>query len=189
MLPLSSMTAIFGGSFNPPHMGHQMAVLYLLEALDFREVWLAPTFVHPLGKQHVSWEHRLAMCYAMVGCFGERVRVLSTEADLVKHGSEGRTIHLVDALQREHPDKKFTLILGSDTREQRHLWHRWDDIEAKVEVLYLARAGFPDPNAAPLALPDVSSTWVRSRLAAGHMPRGLVPSKVLDYIREHGLYC
>ena len=59
---LHGHTAIYGGSFDPPHMGHQLACLYVLEALAAEAVWLMPCFVHPFGKALSSFEHRFAMC-------------------------------------------------------------------------------------------------------------------------------
>ena len=43
--------ALFGGSFNPPHVAHQLVALYILETQDVDELWFVPTYAHPFGKQ------------------------------------------------------------------------------------------------------------------------------------------
>ena len=94
--------AILGGSFDPPHMGHQLAVCYLLGALGYDDVWLVPSFEHPFGKHMQSFEHRLAMCRLMAQPFGAAVRVLDVEQDLAAQNSLGRTLPMVQTLVASH---------------------------------------------------------------------------------------
>ena len=54
--------ALFGGSFNPPHIGHQMACLYVLETSSCKELWMVPTFRHPFDKALAPFEDRFEMC-------------------------------------------------------------------------------------------------------------------------------
>ena len=53
--------ALFGGSFNPPHVAHQMVALYVLETQPVDELWFVPTYAHPFGKALVDYDHRIAM--------------------------------------------------------------------------------------------------------------------------------
>ena len=57
---------LFGGSFNPPHVAHQLVALYVLETL-VDEVWFVPTYSHPFGKDLAAYDHRIAMSMALVG--------------------------------------------------------------------------------------------------------------------------
>jgi len=57
--------ALFGGSFNPPHVAHQMVALFVLETAPVDELWITPTYRHAFSKQLVDYEHRIAMCELM----------------------------------------------------------------------------------------------------------------------------
>ena len=67
--------AIFGGSFNPPHLAHQMAALYVLETAAIDELWIVPAFQHPFGKVLAPFAHRLEMCELAAAALGPRVKV------------------------------------------------------------------------------------------------------------------
>jgi len=181
--------AVYGGSFNPPHMGHQTACLYLLEAFGFQEVWLVPAGLHPFGKQLAPFADRAAMCRRLAAPFGDRVRVETREG---QPDSTGRTHDTLVALVRDHPTVRFTLVIGADIVTETDSWHRWGDIVALVPILILGRGGYGNPGEAQgehhAVLPPVSSTQVRERLAKGETTRGLLPREVARYIQDQGLY-
>jgi nicotinate-nucleotide adenylyltransferase len=95
-------TVLFGGSFDPPHLGHQMACLYLLEGLGAADLWLLPAATHPFGKVLTAFAQRLLLCEALVAPFGGRATVQPIEAEL---GGAGRTFDTVCALQARHPGR------------------------------------------------------------------------------------
>ena len=184
-MQLQGYTALYGGSFNPPHMSHQMAVLYLLEALGASNVWLIPAAKHPLGKELLPFEHRLAMCRAMSSPWGEQVSIMETEREL---GGEGRTYDTISHLQKQFPERRFALVIGADIIEESHQWYRWDDIHEMLPVVVLGREGFTCEEALDVRLPEVSSREIRSRLQRGESIHGLVPTSVASYIRQQRLY-
>lgn len=185
MTGLAGHTVVFGGSFNPPHVAHQMACLYLLEALQAQAVWLVPAFVHPFGKDLASFEHRAAMCERLVEPFGGRVLVERVEQQL-EH--QGRTFETLRFLRDRDPDRRFALAVGADILEEAHRWHRWPDIERMVKIVVLGRTGYEAGATTPMALPEVSSTQIRERLVRGGSVDGLLPTSVIRYVREHELY-
>lgn len=182
---LTGATVVYGGSFNPPHVGHQMTLLYVLEALDASQVLVVPSRRHPFGKDLVSFDERVAMCELMAEPFGDRVVVSRVEDEL---GGEGRTYDLLVHLRHSMPRAKLVLSVGADILQETDRWYRWSDIEAMVGVLVLARVGYDDARALPVALPDVSSTQIRARIGAGESILGLVPAKVARRIERRGLY-
>lgn len=184
-MALTGHTVLFGGSFNPPHMGHQIACLYLLEALRARDVWLMPAHVHPLGKDLVDFQHRLRMCEILARPFDARVSVSAAERDV---GGSGRTYELVRHLLARHPGARFALAVGADILGETDQWYRWDELRALVPVVVLGRGGAALAGETPMALPQVSSSDIRGRIAGGLSIEGLVPAGVADYIAEHGLY-
>ena len=177
--------AILGGSFNPLHLAHQMACLWALATGRAEAVWIMPCYGHPFRKRLVSFEDRCAMCELATRDFAsETVSVSRVEGDL---GGESRTYVTLKHLIREHPEHRFSLIIGSDILLEKDAWYRFDDIERMVEVLVLGRSGYPSPEGVPV-LPAISSTWIRQILAEGGDVSGVVSAGVLEYIREHKLY-
>ncbi len=177
--------ALLGGSFNPPHVGHVMAALYVRECLGADEVWLVPTFHHPFGKETVPYEHRVAMCEAAARELGPWLKVSRAESEVK---GEGRTIDLLEHLLATHAGVSFTLIIGSDIVADLPHWKAWDRIQKLVKVVVLNRAGHPTPNAVGPALAQVSSTEIRTRLLNGETPGELVPRAVLAYAKQHHLF-
>lgn len=177
--------ALLGGSFNPPHVGHLMAALYLRATLGCDEVWLLPSFNHPFGKPLEPFEARVAMCEAMALDVGPWLQVSRVEAEV---GGEGRTIELLEWLLPKHPGVKFRWVIGSDILGDLPKWKSWDRIEKMVEVTVLQRAGYPALQALGPPMAAVSSTEIRKRFEAGESPSELVPRRALEVARDRGLY-
>jgi nicotinate-nucleotide adenylyltransferase len=176
--------ALFGGSFNPPHLAHQMAVLYVLETAPVDEVWIIPAYRHAYGKKLAPFEDRLAMCELAALPFGPRARVTDVEREL---GDESRTLRTVRLLQGRFPGHAFSLVIGADLLPEVPSWFGGAELQRTVPFVVVGRAGV-DNGAATVALPEISSTQVRAALGAGRSVEGLIPRAVLDYISTHGLY-
>lgn len=176
--------ALFGGSFDPPHVGHVLAAAYVLATEAVDELWLLPVHGHPLGKKATgAFEHRASLCELAVQGLS-RARVSRLEAEL---NGEGRTVDLLEHLHRTRPLDRWTLVLGTDLIAERPKWKRFDRIEELARIVSLPRAGFSEG----ALLPAVSSTQVRSLLAApdpGPELQRLVPRAVLEAIRAAGTY-
>lgn len=189
---MSSVTvALFGGSFNPPHVGHVLAVAYVLSVGLVERVLVVPVFEHPLGKRLAPFEHRLEMSRRAFGWL-PGVEVSSIEERL---GAPSRTLRTVVALEAEHPEWRLRLLVGSDITREIEKWHAFEEIERRAPPLVLPRAGSSTAEGAPALLPEVSSTSVRQlleRSARGEALSvelgALVPKTVLDHIAEHALY-
>ncbi|ACY16218.1 nicotinate (nicotinamide) nucleotide adenylyltransferase [Haliangium ochraceum] len=174
---------LFGGSFNPPHVAHQMLMLYVLETCALDELWMMPTYRHAFAKELLAFEHRMRMCELASAALGQRVRVSRIEADLARPVS--RTLETVLALRERHPDTQFRLIVGADVLKDSDKWYRWDDVVAHAPPITVGRSGH---GGSAVDLPAVSSTEIRERLAEGASIAGLVPRAVADYIAAQGLY-
>jgi nicotinate-nucleotide adenylyltransferase len=178
--------AIFGGSFNPPHLAHQMAALFVLETAPVDELWIVPAFQHPFGKMLAPFADRLAMCERAAAALGPRVQVVAIEREL---GAESHTLRTVRRLQQDFPAHAFSLVIGADLVPEVPSWHRGAELQQTVPFLIVGRAGFAvEGPANRVALPRISSTEVRAAVVAGRAVEGLVPNSVLDYIYGHGLY-
>ncbi len=188
--------ALFGGSFDPPHVGHQLACLYVLETFPIDELWLVPVFRHVFDKRLTPYRHRLAMCDRLAQSLGPRVHVSTVEEEL---GGPSYTLHMVRRLMDKHPGAEFSLVIGSDLLKERERWYGWHELASLLPFLVLHRGG-ADSDHTPespacdiyhheaLRLPEVSSTHVRTALAQGVMPTGWVSRSILTYIEDHSLY-
>lgn len=177
--------ALLGGSFNPPHVGHLLAAVYVRATEPVDEVWLMPTFQHPFGKPAVEFEHRLEMCKALAGEIGPWLKVSDVEREV---GKEGRTVDTLEFLVARHPALRFSLVIGSDILADLPSWKDFDRIRRLARVIVIHRAGHPAPEAVGPPLAAVSSTQIRAMLEAGEEPAALVPRAVLRYARERRLY-
>ena len=177
--------ALLGGSFNPPHIGHLLAahVVRALEPVD--QVWFVPAAHHPFGKPLIDFGHRMAMCELMCRDASGWLAVSDIEATL---GGPGYTVDTLRALHRRFPDRRWTLVIGSDIVGELPQWHEVAEIRRLARILVLNRAGHPSFDAIGPPLAKVSSTEVRAALAAGRGGEGLVHREVLAYIERNGLY-
>lgn len=182
--------AFYGGSFDPPHVGHLLSAVYAL-ALGFDKVLVVPVFEHAFGKQMAPFDARVALCRA---CFRgiEGVEVSELEATLER---PSYTVRTLERLTAEHPDWELRVLVGSDVLAETHAWHEFERVQALAPLFVLPRRGHEAPELGPAVLPEVSSSEVRELLAARHASadaRGrlerLVPRAVLDITDRLGLY-
>jgi len=183
--------ALYGGSFDPPHVAHVLAATWVLSAAPVDALWVLPVGQHVFGKVAAApFEARLALCRLAFGLLGERVQV---RADEQRPDASGRTLDLVRHLQHLHPRTSFRLVIGSDALAERDRWHDFTTLAQLAPPLVLPRPGHPvDAEfvqvAAPVLLPDVSSTQVRALLKNGEDPGGLLPLAVRAAIVQRHLY-
>lgn len=179
--------AVFGGSFNPPHVGHVLAVAYVLVVHELDGVIVTPVYEHPFSKALAPFRHRVEMCRLAMGWL-PGVEISEVEASLE---APSLTIRTLRRLSSDRPGARLRLVIGADVLHERAAWTEWNEIERLAPPITLGRAGHEHPDAPPAVLPDVSSTRVRE-LFAGDAPdeelAALVPRGVLAYARRHGLY-
>jgi nicotinate-nucleotide adenylyltransferase len=181
--------ALFGGSFDPPHVGHLLAAAYVLASEPIDELWFVPVFAHPFQKPlQAPFEHRAELCEALAAQL-RGARVSRAEQEL---GGEGRTVDLLEHLRAQHPQTRFALVLGSDLDKERATWKRWDRIQELARIIRVSRGSadargsgenVPEPR-----MPMVSSTAVRALLSSGGDASRVVPRAVLALIRAAGTY-
>jgi len=179
--------ALLGGSFNPPHVAHLMAAYWALATQGVAEVWLLPSFRHPFGKALAPWDDRVRMCELAAAAL-RGAHVCTAEADLANDPLCGKTARTLEHLVVKHPDRRFALVVGSDVLRETDKWYRFDRVRELARILVVGRQGFPEGAEGRPLLPAISSTEIRERLARGEDASALVPSKVLAYVKERGLY-
>ncbi len=105
---MTHTVAVFGGSFNPPHVGHVLAVAYVLSTYGVERVVVVPAHKHPFGKPLASFDDRVRMCELAMEPF-PRAQVSRIEETL-----DGLTLHTLEALKKSHDDWNLRLVMGSD---------------------------------------------------------------------------
>jgi nicotinate-nucleotide adenylyltransferase len=190
--------ALFGGSFNPPHVAHQLVGLYVLETAPVDQLWFVPAFQHAFDKPLEPFTERFRMCELAAAALGPRARVCDIEARL---GGPSLTLKTVQRLQGEHPGTAFSLVVGADLMGEIDGWYGAATLRSLVPFIVVGRAGAPGDGALPstgavaagsapvaVAMPAVSSTEIRRALARGGDAAPFVAKSVLDYITSRGLY-
>jgi nicotinate-nucleotide adenylyltransferase len=173
----------FGGAFDPPHMGHYLAAAYFLACVPKEPLWLLPSFRHPYGKQMVPFKTRVRWCSQLAKMLGPRVSVSLIEREV---DGVSRTYEILQALKRKHKKTKFRMIVGADAFADRHNWYNADALLAELEFFPIGRGTRTTDGR--LAMPEVSSTEIRARLAKGESCAGLVPAVVLADVVKRRYY-
>jgi nicotinate-nucleotide adenylyltransferase len=178
--------AVFGGSFNPPHVAHLLAAVYALATAPIDQVLVVPVFRHPFAKELAPFADRLEMCRLGLGWI-PGVFVSTVEREL---GGESLTLRTVEHLAAQNEGWSLRLLVGADVLSDLPKWHRFDRIAEIAPPLILGRSGVETADAPPPVLPQVSSTEVREAIAAGDLDavRSRVPQVVMEYIVARGLY-
>lgn len=176
---MSLRVGIFGGSFNPPHIGHQAICSWLLKYGGLVDlVCVVPCFIHPFNKKLASFEDRYKMCLFTFKKFGEKAFVSRIEQTL---GGVSHTIRTIKELQKSYPDYTFSLVAGEDIKNYADKWKDFDEIKSLVPLITIPR-GPKSP------IPDISATVIRDKISRGESVAEFLPSEVAVYIVTHGLY-
>ncbi len=199
---------VFGGTFDPPHVGHLAIALEVRHTLALDEVWFVvagdpwqkseersitpATAASTMARRIDAGVIRLAMVEAAVaGAPGVQVSTIEIDRD-----GPSYTADTLTDLAAAHPNDTFHLIIGSDAATGLDTWHRPDVVAALARVVVVDRGGRQGgrpPEGWRFTLTDVpvlevSSSDLRRRVAEGAPIRGLVAAGVADLIDSHGLY-
>jgi nicotinate-nucleotide adenylyltransferase len=192
---VKTRVALFGGSFNPPHIAHVLVALYVRETQPVDEVWFVPVYAHAFGKELAPYEDRIAMCELVARSLGSGVFVSRAEQELATQPgfTVSRTLDLLVHLEAQDPGRTFRNVIGADILGETHKWYRWDEVVAKAPLIAIGRSGHVAPPGTTLTgvtMPEISATRVRELLHAGDTEGAsqLLPRGVLRYIAERGLY-
>jgi len=185
---------IFGGAFDPIHIGHLVEAQYATEELGLDKLLFIPTGDHPLKPQSAPSEVRLEMTRIAI-----QDNPFFELSDIeIKRSGKSYTIDTLQQVKKLYSSKELYLIVGIDNVGTFHKWHRIDEILDMCKVVVLSRMMTDDYVLSPSLLEKItildspivetSSTDIRERLAEGKSIRYLVPDKVREYIYAHELY-
>ena len=185
---------VFGGTFDPPHVGHLVTAINVGHAIGLDRVVLMVANVpwQKVGTRAITpAADRLAMVEAAVA----EVPLLVAGDHEIRAGGDSYTADTLDTLASETPDAEWFVILGDDAAAGIHTWERADEVIEKARLVVVDRPGEPvalDPDVdwVRIEVPrlEVSSTDLRARCSDGRPLDYLVTDPVLDVIRDRRLY-
>lgn len=186
---------VFGGTFDPPHIGHLLGAQSVLEALSLECIRfvLASLPPHKPDRTVTDASIRLAMLRSAIASNPFYV----ADARELNRSGPSYTVDTLRELHREFPGDEFTLIIGGDNVGDFHLWKNPDEILALATVVVMERPGFVPEGATGIGgqfktvkipLMEISSSEIRRRVREGRSVRYLVREEVEDIIRREKLY-
>ncbi|HTY00028.1 MAG TPA: nicotinate-nucleotide adenylyltransferase [Bacteroidota bacterium] len=187
---------IFGGTFDPPHMGHLIPVEAAREILRLDHVKIIPAALspHKMDRDLSSPETRLAMVRL---AFGENDAFVIDEREL-RRKPPSYMVDTLEDLRRQYPEDELFLLLGTDNLYDFEMWKSPKRILELAKVVALARPdwniGLPtnaltrEIERLDTPLVEISSSAIRKLVMAGRSIRYLVPGPVEEYIRRNGMY-
>jgi nicotinate-nucleotide adenylyltransferase len=182
---------IFGGSFDPPHVGHLLVVADALDALGLDGLVFVPAAVQPLkaGQTAAPPQHRLAMVRLLVG---DDPRLSVDPIEIEREGLS-YTVDTLAAFAGRYPDAERFFLVGTDVLGSFGQWRDPEQVLRLATIAVMKRQGEsgPIPDGAvsiETRRVDVSSTEIRDRVRVGRTIRGFVPEAVAAYIAAHRLY-
>lgn len=185
------MEALFGGSFDPVHVGHLVVAEAAAEQLGMTVRFL-PAREQPFkGTAHVATAVQRAAMLDLAVAGNPQFKVERIELDLP---FPSYTVPTLRALAAREPGNRFVLLLGADAARDLPSWFEVEALPGLADVVAFARAGAEPARhrlvSKVIAVPslDISATDIRERVRAGRSIRYVVPEAVRAYIAEHGLY-
>ncbi len=185
---------VFGGTFDPIHVGHLVAAVNARYALRLDRVLLvvANQPWQKSGRVLTPAEDRFAMVAAAVA-ESEGIEASRVELD---RGGESYTADTLEELAASQPDAELFLIVGADVGGELGTWRRPEVVRRLATLVLVDRPGAPEPELGPgwrverVAIPhlDISASDLRARAASGQPLDWLVPAAAIACIRERGLY-
>lgn len=184
---------VFGGTFDPLHLGHLLVASDAYESLSLDRVLFVPAAnpPHRSSGAVADAERRLAMVRAAVD--GD-VRFGADDLEL-RRGGTSYTVDTLRELQSREPDAELVFLLGIDQFRGLDTWREPHEVARLAKLAVLARGGETHDLSGPyggVAVPvrriDISATEVRTRIATGRSIRYLVPEPVLRIIEAERLY-
>lgn len=211
--PLVQPIALFGGTFDPIHLGHLQTALEIQQTYQLAEVRFIPCW-QPVHRSLpiATPEQRLAM----VACAIENIPTFKIEDCEIQRHQPSFTIETLELLRQKLPHTPLCFILGLDAWRGFAEWQRYEDILCLAHLIIAMRPSYSLPQSGKtaellqryqthdtsvlhtslggnivvhtLSERDISATEIRRQILEGKNPGDLLPNGVYDYIVKHRLY-
>ena len=199
---MTEIIGVFGGTFDPPHIGHLILAAEALHQLQLaRILWvLTPQPPHKPERPITALPHRLEMLKRAIG---STPGFELSNVEIERPGPH-YSLDTIDLLQARHPSARLVLLIGGDSLRDLHTWNRADELVTAVQAFGVMRRPGDELDLKTLEdnLPgltaklrffetpqlEISSTSIRKRIADAQHFRFYLPAGVFDYIQQNKLY-
>jgi nicotinate-nucleotide adenylyltransferase len=192
---------LFGGTFDPPHLGHLILAAMCADALDLEAVWFVPAAQppHKRDRRVTPIADRLAM---LTQALADNPQFALSRIDVDRPGPH-YSVDMIRLAQAQQPEAEITFLMGGDSLHDLPSWHAARDLLDLCRVAVVRRPGDSvDMVALEQSLPGIrqrivfvdgptmafSASEIAARVREGRSIRYLVPEAVRVYIETHGLY-
>ncbi len=214
---MMNKVALFGGTFDPIHLGHIACVQHLVEKMDFSKVVLIPTGKNPLKLDRIpaSAEDRLKMLELAIRDYQDEITVDEFE---MMQNSPSYSFETLQRYQQEYAPEELFLVMGIDTFNEFDQWKNFEEIISMTNLLVVSRPPYRRPfgvedlpsgvqkhvnsydrgfalldsgrtiEFVTIKTEDISSTQVRKKLKSGKSLDSLIDMDVEKYIIENEVY-
>ena len=175
--------AIYGGSFDPPHIGHIAIIEAALKTLDIDKLLIIPTYLNPFKSEvyadallRLKWMQKLTANY-------DKVEVLDIESSQNEPSPTFKTLSKLKLLYNF--TQKPYLIIGADNLEHLHKWYKYDQLKEDVTFVVASRKNFKQEHSY-LHLDvhcDISSSSLRKKLKNEELP-ALLADEIMSFYKE-----
>ncbi len=176
--------AIFGGSFDPPHIGHEEIIKKSLQKLDIDVLFVVPTYLNPFKNDFFAppnlrykWVKKLLLPY-------KKAKIIDYE---LKQSKPTPTIQTVDYIKNLYQPEKIYLIIGADNLTKLDQWHEYERLKDSVEFIIVTRDGIEIPKNLQILKvnANISSTILRDKIDRNKLPTSLA-DEIMDYYTKKG---
>ena len=187
---------LFGGTFDPPHIGHLLVAQTIFEAENFDKIVFIPTFKTPQKNNITDIKDRLAMLRMGVTS-NPKFEISDLE---IQRGGTSYTIDTVRDYKsdQDYDSRELYYLIGSDSLQTFHTWKEPREVLDECQVIVALRPGFRPSDISNWILRkvrfasiprfEISSSTIRSRWQENKTIRYMVTQPVWEYINDHGIY-
>ena len=185
-MPKKTITGVYGGSFNPIHMGHLHMAASALNAELVDEVVFVPSVQNPWKKKYsADFRNR---CF-MISLAIDNMENCSLSSIDYRNTEPYYSSNTLKMLKEEYPDDELFIIVGVDVAPQIGDWNEGDWILQNFGLITVARNGYEDTDIVDIPKTiDVSSTEIRELVKEKKQIYPLVPKVIAQYIKRYNLY-
>lgn len=187
---------LFFGTFNPIHVGHLTIANHIQQHSDLNQVWFVVTPHSPFKKKTslLDDHQRLEMVYRATQDYSN-LRPSAIEFGLKQ---PNYTIDTLTYLVEKYPEHEFAIIMGEDNLKSFHKWKNYELILQEYSIYIYPRIsqghietrfeGHPKIKRVDAPIMELSSTFIRKEIRAGHIIRPMLPEHVWAYVDEMNFY-
>ena len=164
--------AIFGGSFDPPHIGHEKIIDLVISKLDIDKLFIVPTYLNPFKEEfHLDPNVRFELIKEL---FFDNKKIEICDFEVLQK-RQVPTLETVNYLSSKYSLDKIYLIIGADNLKNIHLWYNFDKLKNLVEFIVITRSNYIQKNEFVNTINykldvDISSSQLRKKMELKYIP-------------------